>query len=199
MRKKFFTLGIIIFSIVILSPLVVNARNVEAPATGSEVNSGSSTGYQSGSESNNVVSENATKAKLQGESLSKCQAREGAISNTMARIMDRAQKQSIVIESIQQKVEAFYAKKNMNIDNYDGLKLNIQTKKQLVTQQMNNVQTMKGSFGCGNDDPKGVADQFKTQVASQSDAISEYKKAVHDFVVAIKTALGDNKTTSEKN
>lgn len=194
MRKSYLVATIMILSMALLSPIIVNAKNANA-ISGSETTGNSNAG--SGSETGG--SENASQAKLQGSSLEKCQTRENAINNVMARIVDRAQKQNTVIESIQQKVQNFYTEKNITISNYDDLIANIEAKKAVATTAMNTVRTMNGTFGCSNEDPKGVATQFKSQASVQAGAIKEYKDAVHELVVAIKTALGDSASTTEEN
>lgn len=170
---------VVILFIVIATPMLASAQNTDA-------GSGQSGSGTSGNATSN--SDNATQKKLQGQNLEKCQNREMAINNVMARIGDRGEKQIAVIESIQQKVQTFYADKNISVNNYDSLITNVETKKQTATMSMNNVRTMKNGFGCTGDDPKGVATQFKAYAMTQSDDITEYKNAVHDLVLAIKAA-----------
>ncbi|MFZ2125829.1 MAG: hypothetical protein WA087_01330 [Candidatus Saccharimonadales bacterium] len=173
---------IMALSIALSAPLMVSAQNTDAGNS----QSGSAT---SGSSTSGSGSDTATQKKLQGQSLEKCQNREMAINNIMARIGDRGEKQIAVIDAVQQKVQTYYTENNISIANYDKLVANITVKKQTATTAMNTVRTMKGSFGCGNDDPKGVATQFKSQASTQSEDITAYKNAVHDLVVEIKTAI----------
>lgn len=194
MRKNCLIAIVMVLSMAFLSPIIVNAKSANA-VSGSETTGNSNTS----SESETSGSESASRVKLQGRSLEKCQKRENAINNVMARIVDRAQKQNTVIESIRQKVQTFYTEKNITISNYDDLIANIEAKKAVATTVMNTVRNMNGTFGCINEDPKGIATQFKSQISVQVAAIKEYKDAVHELVVAIKTALGDSKSATEEN
>jgi len=176
-----------ILAISFLIPFVASAKNTD-------VGNGSDTSGDSNTELGTAV-----QVKLQGQNLEKCQNREMAINNIMTRTGDRGQKQINVIESIQQKVQSFYSEKNISIDNYESLTSNIEAKKQVAITAMNQVQTMKGTFSCGTDNPKGVATQFKSQASIQLGAIKEYKESVHELVVAIKTNLSTSALITEEN
>lgn len=172
-----YSLIIVIFAAVMATPLT-------AFAIGSENNSGAQTNVQ---------------ARLTAKKLERCQQRERVLNNIIARIGDRGQKQINVINSIQEKVQKFYTEKNISLDNYDVLVANANDKKQLATAEMEQVRSMNGTFSCTGENPTGVAAQFKNQAAKQSAAMKEYRLAVHELAVAIKTALGDSQSTEGEN
>jgi len=193
---------IALFALVLL-PISVGAKNTNAEQ--GQSNGGTSGNTDSGSGSGNSNSDSgngsviATQTKLQGKNLESCQNRETVMNNIMARIGDRGQKQIDVVDSIDEKVQAFYVKKNISIENYDTLKKNVEDKKTLALAAMNNVRNINGNFDCKGDNPKGIATQFKSQASAQSEAINNYRNAVHDLVVAIKTALNSSEPATEEN
>lgn len=193
-RKNNIIAAMVVLMLVLVLLFTVSVKNVGA------VNGQSGADTSNGSGSSNAdPSGNATQKKLQGDNLTACQSRETVMNNVMSRIGDRGQKQIAVIESIQQKVQAFYSEKNISVSNYEALTANVEAKKQVATAAMNAVREMNGTFGCNGDDPKGVATQFKSSAAVQSDGVSGYKDAVHDLVTAIKTAVIEDNTVTGEN
>jgi hypothetical protein len=190
-KKYNLSTALVILAMMMVLPLTVSAKN--AGAENSQAGNGTSNA------STTSGSDNAVQKKLQGNSLESCQNREMAINNIMARVGDRGQKQVQLIDSIQEQVRTFYSNQDVTVSNYDKLVATVEAKKQTATQAMNTVRTMNGSFGCSKDDPKGIATQFKSQAASQSDSITEYKNAVHDLVEAIKTAIAEDAAATEVN
>lgn len=201
---KFRTLLMVValFVFVVL-PISVGAKSVNAEQ--GQSNSGTSGNAYSGSGSGNSNSDSGngdvitTQTKLQGKNLESCQNRETVMNNVMARIGDRGQKQTDAIRLINEKVQTFYLNKGVSVENYDALNAKVEESKALALAAMNSVRNMNGSFDCKGDNPKGVATQFKSQASAQSEAIKNYRNAVHDLVVAIKTALSTSESTTEEN
>ncbi len=181
-----YSLVIALLAVTLLIPIAVSAQNADA-------------GNSSGGATAGSGSENSVVARLTDRKLAICQNREQVMNNIMARIGDRGQKQINVINSIQEKVQNFYTDKEITVENYDALMATVTTKKQVATTAMNNVRLMKGTFSCSGENPKGVAVQFKSQAATQSAAMKEYRDAVHALAVSIKTALGDSQAVVEEN
>lgn len=183
----------------LILPVAASAQSVRAEESKQGTSNSSSSNTNANLNTQNNATAIKTQTKLDAKNLALCQNRERVINNVMARISDRGQKQINVIQAINDKVQAFYTNKNVSIDNYDSLMANIETKKTVAEQSMNNVRSMNGSFKCNDEDPKGIATQFKANTVAQSDSIKEYKNSVHDLVVAIKTSLNDDSTTTESN
>lgn len=193
LRTKSMVVPIVTLALVIAVPFAVSAKNTDtasgqsnAPETSGNANAGSESG-----------SDVAQQKKLEGKSLEKCQNREKAIVNVMARIGDRGEKQIEVIASIQQKVQNFYTEKNLSVGDYDGLVAKVEAKKQEAVTAMNTVRNMNRNFSCGNDDPKGTAEQFKAQASVQSDGVVAYRDAVHELVTEIKTSVTEASAEEE--
>lgn len=181
---------LIVSALMTLLPLTVIANNAGAE----NGQSGSTTSNGAGNSSVSAGSENgsssgASQTKLQAGNLEKCKNRETVMNNVMSRVGDRGQKQIGAIDDIAAKVKTFYSANNISVGNYDDIVAGIEAKKVIAQNTMNNVRNMNGSFSCGNNDPKGLATQFKLQAASQSAAVSEYKNQVSDLVAAIKAAI----------
>lgn len=197
--KKYNFILAIIIAVVMIVPMSVGAITQQGNEV-AETNSNSSTNSTNGSESatnNNLL--NSVKAnRLEGKSLEKCQTREMAIKNIMNRVADRSQKQVELIESIEQKVQSFYSSHELQIEDYDAVMSNVEEKKMTAIKTMENVREMKSIFSCGQSDPKGDAENFKTQTASQTSAAIEYKDAVVSLAEQVKQAYFSDSVVSEE-
>lgn len=175
--KHSFVATIAVFSIMLALPFMVGAKSVDA-----QVNANTN---------RNDTSQNsrtAAQKKLVGDNLKSCQNREKAINNIMNRVGDRAQKQLTLMERINERVQTFYADKNMSLGNYNELIANISVKKEVAEKAMNNVRVMNGEFNCGSDDPKGIATQFKSNAALQSGALNGYRDSIKALLVEVKSS-----------
>lgn len=136
-------------------------------------------------------------AKLETAKLKICQSRETEIKNTLARITDRNNKRLDTFDKIATRVEDFYITKGKTLINYDQLVKAVDDKKVLVQDAILKVSSTTTTFTCGGDDPKGVVSEFKSADQAINNAMKEYKTAIKNLIVGVKSVQGT--TTSETN
>lgn len=148
-----------------------------------------------GSDNRGGAKKEAIAAHLEGVKLKACQNRERAINNILDRIATRGEKRLSVYDSISQKVQDFYAAKNISISNYDELLAGVNAKKEAATAAIDTAKNDNVSFTCDGSDPKAAASGFKVDLKAEIKALHEYQQSIKDFIVAIKTSIGSSNTT----
>ena len=147
---------------------------------------------------NGELKGNATvaKAKLTAVKLEICQKRETEITNIMARMGDRGQKQVDLFAGIATRAENFYTEKGKTLSNYDALVTDVNNKKAAAQLAVNAVKSAAPTFKCDGDNPKATATSFKNIVKIQIDALNAYKTAVKNLIVGIKSVQSTTASTS---
>lgn len=140
----------------------------------------------------------AAKTRLADAKLKACQNREKAITNIMARIANRGQKQVTLFDKIANRTEAFYVDKGRTLSTYDALVADVAAKKADAQAAVDATKATSVEFKCDGTDPKGVASTFKQQLKTQNDALKDYKTAVKNLIVGVKSVQGST-TSAEKN
>ncbi len=133
-------------------------------------------------------------ARLEAAKLKVCQNREKAIQNIMARISDRGNKQLDVFTKISDRVQAFYTEQGNTLSNYDALVAEVNAKKEAARTAVDVVHDGSHEFKCDGKNPKAVADSFKEDLKAMNAALKEYKTAVKNLIVGVKSAQS---TTTE--
>jgi len=140
--------------------------------------------------------------RLTNGRLKECQSHQTAISNIMTRISDRGQKQIDLFSTITDRVEKFYTDKGTVLTDYDTLVSAVTDAKAHAVETVASTQTASTGFSCEDNDPKGHADSFKTNLKSQITALNDYKTSVKNLIVGIKSVESTTKpasTTSQEN
>ncbi|HKX73143.1 MAG TPA: hypothetical protein VJM32_03980 [Candidatus Saccharimonadales bacterium] len=133
----------------------------------------------------------AAKARVQGkldETKRKvCANRTDAIKKIMSRAAEAGQKHLTLFSAVQARVEEFYAKKKLNVANYEALKTTAIAKRDATVSALQAVSDST-VLDCSADNPVGAADAFKAKVKAMHDALKEYRSSVNALLVAVKTA-----------
>jgi len=140
----------------------------------------------------------AAQTKLADAKLKACQNREKAITTIMSRIADRGQKQLDLFTSIATKTETFYTDKGKTLSNYNALVSDVTAKRAAAQTTVTAIKTDSTAFNCTGTDPKGAATAFKNALKSEISALKDYRTAVKNLIVGVKSVQGtptDNKTT----
>lgn len=130
----------------------------------------------------------AVKERLEGRKLKACQNREKAVTNIMARIGDRGQKQVDLFSKIAERTQVFYVDKGLSASNYDALVADVTAKKSAAQAAVDSTKSTVVEFKCDGDNPKGVADSFKLSKTDQNDALKAYKTSVKNLIVGVKSS-----------
>lgn len=194
--KQSLLAGAAIFALAVAAPVATLAQPARAQEF-SETAQQQTTQIQQRGEEAQVQSQErreAGQARLEAAKLKACQNREKAVQNIMARISDRGTKQLDVFTKISDRVQAFYAEKGNTLSNYDALVAEVNAKKEAAQAAVETVKNGSTEFRCDGDNPKAVADSFKENLQAMNAALKEYKTAVKDLIVGVKSVQS---TTTE--
>lgn len=144
----------------------------------------------------NQQNHDATQGRLQDAKLKACQNREKAIKNIMSRIADRGEKQLELFTTIADRTKTFYADKNLTLSNYDALVTEVDTKKSVAQETVRTIKNSSTTFTCNGDSPKGAADSFKESLTAKIKALQEYRTAVKNLIIGVKSAQDTTNTKS---
>lgn len=137
------------------------------------------------------------KTKLSEGKLMSCQKREASISNIMARVSDRSQKQLDLFSTIADKTEAFYVKRGVTLTNYAALVADVTTQKAAAQTTIDSVKATSVQFKCDGTDPKAVISSFKLQLKAEIAALKTYKTSVKNLIVGVKSVQSDATAQNE--
>lgn len=193
--KKAFIVGIGALAIVAIAAPAFAVASPNAHAqTPTQTTAQQHTTTDKASQAKQVAEQKATDAKANAQTrltdakLKSCQNRETAINNIMSRLSDRGQKQLDLFSSIADKTEAFYVQKGNTIATYDALIADLATKKTTAEATVATVNSDSTTFKCDGTDPKGVASIFKDSLKAEITALKDYKTAVKNLIVGVKSA-----------
>lgn len=133
--------------------------------------------------------------RLKEDKLKLCQGREAHIDNIMDRIGSRGQVRYNVITAAAERTEKFYTDKGKVLSNYDQLVAAVTAKKVAAQAAIDAAKASKTDFKCDGSDPKGAAASFKTKVQAMDSALKDYRTAVKNLIVGVKSVQG---TTSSE-
>lgn len=129
-----------------------------------------------------------TKQRLEGKKLEQCQAREQRIDATMEQMTSRGQKHYDVFTKISDRVKAFATDKKLTVENYDTLVADVDTKALAAKSAIESTKSVGGVFSCDNDNPKIASAQFRDAFKAQVAALKEYRTAIKNLIVAVKSS-----------
>lgn len=128
------------------------------------------------------------KQRLEGKKLKACEAREKRIDATMEQMTKRGETHIAVFTKIADRVQAFYAEKGRTVENYEALVADVQAKKLAAEQTVSGAQSVGEVFSCTSDNPKIASAEFRDAHKAQVAALKEYRTAVKNLIVAVKSA-----------
>jgi len=176
-------------------PTAVYIRNAQAVEGNGNLTTSNGQGADNGQGTDNGQGAQLANGRLDDAKLKLCQNRQTVMNNIMARVADRGDKQMLVFDKISERVQAFYADKGYSLANYDELLAEVVAKR---TEAQTALQTMAQNgleVDCGGDNPKGDVDAFKLRAQTMRGALNEYKTAIKNLIVGVKTAAEDAAVT----
>ncbi len=145
---------------------------------------------QETAEANAEERREAAKTRLADTKLKVCENRQKAITNIMARMADRGTKQLGVFTKISERTQAFYASKGRVLSNYDALVADVNIKQAAAEVAVEIVNNASVEFSCDSENPKAIVASFKESIKAMNAALKEYKTAVKNLIVGVKSAQG---------
>ena len=127
------------------------------------------------------------KEKLKEDKFKICQEREDRINDSMSRAASRGQEKINLFTKIAERTEAFYASKGKVLAGYDDLVTALNAKKTAAQAAVDTVKAGSDDFKCDGDNPKAVAKLFKIDVHAMNDTLKDYRTAVKNLIVGVKS------------
>ncbi|MES2971284.1 MAG: hypothetical protein V4702_03125 [Patescibacteria group bacterium] len=195
MRKNTFKHSLIAAVVMLTMSSAVPVLAVpQQPAQAQEAQQNAQT-RQEAAQTNAEERREAAQTRLADAKLKACQNREKAITNIMARLADRGTKQLDVFTKISERTQEFYTSKGKVLSNYDALVAEVNTKKAAAETAVDTIKNTSVEFACDGEDPKGVVSAFKESLKAEITALKDYKTAVKNLIVGVKSVQG---TTSSE-
>ena len=135
------------------------------------------------------------KEKLKEDKLKICQGHEDRINDSMGRAASRGQEKINLFSKIAERTEAFYVLKGKVLVGYDDLVAALNSQKAAAQAAVDTVKAGSDDFKCDGDNPKAAAKLFKIDVQAMNDALKDYRTAVKNLIVGVKSVQatqGDN-------
>lgn len=130
--------------------------------------------------------------------LRSCQARAEAIKTRSMNLTTFAENMEIKFDSIANRVKQYYTSSVLpsgkSVENYDTLVENIQTKKTAVSTALTTAQNNANDFTCDSGNPKVQMTVFREDMQAVKTALKEYRTAIKNLIVAIRSITGDQET-----
>src|SRR3989344_2909178 len=127
------------------------------------------------------------KDKLKEDKLKICQGREDHISSSMTGAASRGEEKIALFSKIAERTEAFYVSKGKVLSNYADLVAAVNTAKAAAQAAVDTVTAGSDDFKCDGDNPKGTANLFKLNIQAMNDALKDYRTAVKNLIVGVKS------------
>lgn len=197
-RASFFGISAFVFVAIATPVLAETTPNVHAQ-TQTERQAAETRAEQARQAAEQRAAEAKEKAKtrLADAKLKACQNREKTITNIMSRLAERGQKQLNLFTTIANRTEAFYVAKGKTLTNYDTLVADVATKKAAAQTAIDTIKSTGSTFKCDGTDPKGAVSSFKLNLKTQAAALKEYKTAVKNLIVGVKS-VQDARSSTDK-
>lgn len=160
----------------------------------------SAAAHATASQSQAAIHQADAKNVMSAGRLRACQNRQQAVTNIMARIADRGQKQLNLFTTIATRVENFYTTKGSTLGSYDTLVAAVNTQQAAAQTAVDAVKASGSGFSCDSGDPKAFVTTFKSSLKSEISALQSYRTSVKNLIVGVKsvqsTATQDSSTNA---
>ena len=130
--------------------------------------------------------EMTVKNKVDTSNSNVCEQKIESINKIISGIATRTDYRITVISDVLSKTTDYYLKTGKKVNNYDTLAIAADKAERVAEDELFNLQA-KQSIDCSGDFKTQVKD-FQTQLTKTRDAVSAYKKAVKDLLLAVKEA-----------
>jgi len=138
------------------------------------------------------------KERLSETKLKICEKRQSNINDRSTKIADRATKHLAVFDKITERVKTFYINKGKTFETYDLLVSEVDAKRAVAQNTVNKLTELKTSFSCSGAEPKLAIEGFKTAMTEAQSALKEYRTAIKDLIIGVKSANTSDSSSTEE-
>lgn len=125
-----------------------------------------------------------------------CENRKADIDRRSDNFTTAAQRHLDVFNDIFTKLQAYHDKKNPNVSNYDTLVADATAKQTAATSAVAALKGLDVNIDCSSADPASTVANIKVAVQNARQTLGEYRTALKNLVVALKTATTTSANTS---
>lgn len=143
-----------------------------------------------------VMKEKVTE-KLADKRLDQCLKRQDKINAIVQKRSEQAEKHLATFQKIEARVIEFYTTKNLTADDYATLLATVDEKEAAAIAAI--AVTKETTFDCASTDATSPGSVVKELAKGQHAALKEYRTAIKDLIVGVKTSAADKvkETTPE--
>jgi hypothetical protein len=129
-----------------------------------------------------------------------CEARKASFQTRLENLVERSDTHLSVLDKILERVKSFKTSKALSVANYDQLVASAEAKKEVV-RDLQSAASQKAAedFACDRTTALEGVQTFKDILKQQIESMKEYKTAVKDLIVAVKTAAKAARSESNAN
>ncbi len=133
-----------------------------------------------------TTNKEAVSLRLEAKKLEVCEKHQARITSILDNMVARGTKQYGVFDKIVTKTLAFAETKNITVD--PAMIEAVNAAKPQADAAIDATENTSSEFGCNKNDPKGTASQIKEKLKAQISALKEYKTAVKNLIVSVKSS-----------
>lgn len=186
-----------LFVVAVMTPVLANAQSTQVDEMNTQIQEKrettqrvTETRQEKREEMQAQISDRreVAEGRLEAAKLKACQNRQKAIENILARLSNRGDKRLDVFTKIADRVQVFYGEQGNTLNSYDELVADVVAKKATAEEAVTNLHNTAGMFSCEGEDPKGAISIFREQLEARNVALREYKTAVKNLILGVKSA-----------
>lgn len=136
------------------------------------------------------------KGQLEAAKLKVCEARQKGITQRMSSMVTTSTNHLNVFSDIATRVETFYTNKGKTVANYDTLVADVNAKKTAAETAIATAKASSTSFSCTDANPSLAGQQFKAAHTAVVKALQDYRTAIKNLIVAVKSVQSDATTST---
>lgn len=133
--------------------------------------------------------------KLSENRLKVCENRQATINKIIANSATQSEKHLAVFQKIEDRVVTFYEEKTLSLDTYDTLLATVDEKEAAAIAAIDLAK--ETTFSCDDADATNPGSLARELVKSEHTALKEYRTAIKDLLVAIKTTAAQSTDAAE--
>ena len=130
--------------------------------------------------------------KLSGQRAETCEKKETTINQVLDNRSTAAERHFNTFKSIRDRLDAFVAEKQLNIDNAEALRNILNDSEGSALAAIENAKVT--DFSCESTDAHSPGKIVTEQVAAQKEALKTYRTDLKNYAVAVKSAAVNNQT-----
>lgn len=125
--------------------------------------------------------------KLSGKRAEQCEKKEATINRVLDDRVSAAQRHLDKFKVIQDKLVAFVADKQLDVQNASALEVIMNDKQQNAQAAIDTIATV--DFSCANADATSPGAIVMDEVASVKQALKDYRTAIKDYAISVKNSV----------